>query len=103
MKIDRDFLDVDNRMLRLGVGKNKGRWFGRIDLWSIWFRVSSGVQKESKPKFDMDKHRAEVYARYMKWVDEVSEDLEDKTHFTPEEIVSKVLEISLDLLNNKSQ
>lgn len=99
MKIDRDFLDVDNRMLRLGVGKNKGRWFGRIDLWSIWFRVSSGVQKEPTPKFDFESHRAEVYARYMKWVDEVSEDLEDKTYFSPDEIVRKVLEISMEVKN----
>jgi len=26
-------LDKNNRMLRVGFGKNKGRWFVRIDLW----------------------------------------------------------------------
>jgi hypothetical protein len=28
-------LDKNNRMLRNGIGKNEGRWFGRIDFW--WF------------------------------------------------------------------
>ena len=33
-------LDNDNRMLRLGFGKNKGRWFARIDLWFFGIRLS---------------------------------------------------------------
>lgn len=32
-------LDKDNRMLRLGFGKNKGRWFARIDLWLFGVRI----------------------------------------------------------------
>lgn len=33
-------LDKDNRMLRLGLGKNKGKWFVRIDLWCFGLRLS---------------------------------------------------------------
>lgn len=33
-------LDVDNRMLRLGFGKNAGAWFIRADLWCIGYRIS---------------------------------------------------------------
>lgn len=31
--------------------------------------------------------------QYLKWVEEVSEDLDHKTSFTPEEIVYKVIEL----------
>ncbi len=31
-------LDKDNRMLRLGFGKNNGLWFIRIDLWCVGYR-----------------------------------------------------------------
>ena len=33
-------LDSNNRMLRIGFGKNHGRWFARVDLWFIGIRVS---------------------------------------------------------------
>lgn len=33
-------LDKDNRMLRIGFGKNKGNWFGRIDLWFVGIRIT---------------------------------------------------------------
>lgn len=33
-------LDKDNRMLRLGVGKNNGNWFARVDLWCVGFRIT---------------------------------------------------------------
>ncbi len=33
-------LDINNRMLRFGFGKNKGSWFIRIDLWFYGFRLS---------------------------------------------------------------
>lgn len=33
-------LDTQNRMLRIGVGKNDGNWFARIDLWCIGFRIT---------------------------------------------------------------
>ena len=35
----------------------------------------------------------ELYNLYMEWVDEVSEEFEMKTHFTPEEIVGVIVRI----------
>lgn len=35
-----------------------------------------------------------ILSQYLDWVDQVSDDLEDKTHFHPEEIVHKVLELA---------
>jgi hypothetical protein len=32
-------LDKDDRMLRIGFGKNRGLWFFRIDLWYKGFRL----------------------------------------------------------------
>lgn len=34
-----------------------------------------------------------ILEKYLKWVDEVSEDLDWKTHFTPQEIVYKICEL----------
>ena len=31
-------LDENNRMFRIGFGKNKGHWFARIDLWFFGIR-----------------------------------------------------------------
>lgn len=36
-KID---LDRQNRMLRIGFGKNEGSWFARLDLWCVGYRVT---------------------------------------------------------------
>lgn len=33
-------LNKDNRMLRIGFGKNAGFWFARVDLWWIAFRIT---------------------------------------------------------------
>jgi hypothetical protein len=33
-------LDKQNRMLRIGFGKNEGRWFLRLDLWCVGFRIT---------------------------------------------------------------
>jgi hypothetical protein len=33
-------LDKDDRMLRIGFGKNKGNWFFRIDLWYVGYRIT---------------------------------------------------------------
>lgn len=33
-------LDKQNRMLRLGIGKNKNRWFIRVDLWFVALRLA---------------------------------------------------------------
>ena len=40
MKITRISLNKENRMLRIGIGKNEGRWFFRIDCWFAGFRVN---------------------------------------------------------------
>lgn len=34
-----------------------------------------------------------ILSQYLAWVDQVSDEVEDKTHFYPEEIVHKVLEL----------
>ncbi len=34
-------LDKDNRMLRIGFGKNNGLWFFRIDLWFKGYRIKN--------------------------------------------------------------
>ena len=43
----------------------------------------------------MDAFKQDVLTKYLKWVEEVSEDCEWKTHFSPDEIVSKVVDIVL--------
>ena len=40
MKLNKIDLDRDNRMLGAGFGKNEGRWFARIDLWCVGFRIT---------------------------------------------------------------
>lgn len=40
MKIDKIELDTLNRMVRIGFGKHNGRWFFRIDLWFIGYRIT---------------------------------------------------------------
>jgi hypothetical protein len=35
-----------------------------------------------------------IYTHYMEWVNQVADDLEDKTWFTAEELVGKVLELT---------
>jgi hypothetical protein len=40
MKLTKITLDKDNRMLRIGIGKNDSNWFARIDLWGIGFRIT---------------------------------------------------------------
>ena len=39
MNITKIVLDKDNRMLRVGFGKNKSNWFFRIDLWYFGIRI----------------------------------------------------------------
>lgn len=34
-------LDENNRMVRIGVGKHDGRWFFRVDLWYVGFRLAA--------------------------------------------------------------
>lgn len=40
MKFTKIPLDEKNRMLRLGIGKNDGNWFVRIDVWFFGIRLS---------------------------------------------------------------
>lgn len=40
MKLTKISLDKDNRMLRIGVGKNDGNWFFRVDAWCTGWRVT---------------------------------------------------------------
>lgn len=47
---------------------------------------------------DVKEFKSEVYKEYMQWVDEVSDDLEDKFEFSPDEIVSKVVDIIMKKL-----
>jgi len=38
--ITKILLDKDNRLLRLGFGKHDGKWFARIDLWVVGYRLT---------------------------------------------------------------
>ncbi len=41
MKITKIKLDKGNRMIRLCLlGQNEGRWFSRIDLWWVGYRLT---------------------------------------------------------------
>ncbi len=40
MKLLKLTLTKDNRMLRIGFGKNSGLWFARIDLWCVAWRIT---------------------------------------------------------------
>lgn len=40
MKITKLNLDKDNRMLRFGFGKHDVKWFIRLDLWYVGFRIN---------------------------------------------------------------
>jgi len=50
MKLTKLSLDKENRMLRLGFGKHNSKWFIRIDLWFIGFRLAQKETIEIKPK-----------------------------------------------------
>ena len=41
----------------------------------------------------MEINRKELFELYMKWVDQVSENIDWKTHFTPDEIVNAIATI----------
>lgn len=40
MKLTKILLDKDNRMLRIGFGRNNGNQFFRIDLWFFGYRLT---------------------------------------------------------------
>ena len=41
----------------------------------------------------MEINRKELFELYMKWVDQVSKNIDWKTHFTPDEIVNAIATI----------
>ena len=40
MKFTKINMDKGDRMIRIGFGQNKGRWFARVDLWFFGIRVT---------------------------------------------------------------
>ena len=44
-----------------------------------------------------------ILKKYMEWVEQVSEDIPDKSHFTPQEIVFKVCDIIKEELTKKQK
>lgn len=40
MKVTKLTLEVNNRMMRIGFGKNNGAWFFRVDLWAVGYRIT---------------------------------------------------------------
>lgn len=40
MSVTKVVMEPGERMVRLGAGQNKGRWFARIDLWWVGFRLT---------------------------------------------------------------
>lgn len=40
MKVERIEMKPGNRMVRLGFGQHDGRWFARLDLWRVGFRLT---------------------------------------------------------------
>lgn len=38
--ITKVLMEPGERMIRLGFGQNKGRWFIRLDLWRVGFRLT---------------------------------------------------------------
>lgn len=45
VKFDTMYMDENNRMVRIGFGKNNGKMFFRVDFWFIGFRVSKKEQQ----------------------------------------------------------
>ncbi len=41
MQLTKINLDSSNRMLRIGIGKHEGKYFFRVDLWVVGFRLSA--------------------------------------------------------------
>lgn len=46
-----------------------------------------------------EKDKKEILGLYMEWVDDISEDLDNKSHLSPEEIVDKILSITEQYIN----
>lgn len=55
MTLDTIAMDVNNRMLRIGVGLNDGHTSFRLDLWSIGYRINSKSKRTPKTSTDTAK------------------------------------------------
>lgn len=44
MNVDKINLDLNNRMLRAGFGKHEGKWFFRVDLWFVGYRITGALE-----------------------------------------------------------
>lgn len=40
LKVDRIDLEPGGEMIRAGFGRNKFRWFFRVDLWKVAYRFT---------------------------------------------------------------
>ena len=40
MTLTKILLGKNDRMVRIGFGKNSGNWFARIDLWRVGYRIT---------------------------------------------------------------
>ena len=43
-------LDKENRMIRQGFGLHEGKWFLRIDLWFVGFRLTKKEPEKNTPR-----------------------------------------------------
>lgn len=55
MTLDTIAMDVNNRMLRIGVGLNDGHTSFRLDLWAVGYRINSKSKRVPKPSTDTTK------------------------------------------------
>lgn len=64
--------------------------------WSLAeesFNAGARAYRDSKTGYLTEEQKKEVLAKYLQWVDDVSEALPDKSVFSVEEIVMKVVSI----------
>lgn len=45
-----------------------------------------------------EEQKKAIYTAYMKWANQLFDDLEDKTHFTAEELVMKTISLTEDVV-----
>lgn len=50
-----------------------------------------------------EQEKQKVHSLYLAWVDEISDDFEDKTYFSVDEIVTKVIEIVENVYGGRNE
>lgn len=50
-------LNQQNRMLRIGFGKNDNQWFFRVDLWWFGVRFVKPTKRKTLYRFNNKKNR----------------------------------------------